>query len=230
MPKRRPKRLFVASLTSPLPACGERSSEARVRGRRRESEQRMAQGAVDILRMLRQRPRPLFPTFSPRAGRRRCADGGERHSSSPRRRLRLDKPSLNEVHLLRISPPYQDAGRVTPAGGASAVPAGRGSSPRLPGGLGKTRPVRHHDRSAGAISLDWDFEARVMPASDAWKPAVGLASCVAMRSVFRTIGTGAPNKSREVAWLELSGGVRSLPQVPWWNAERRARRKARAVP
>ena len=43
-----------------------------------------------------------------------------------------------------------------------------------------------------------------------------------MRSVFRTIGTGAPNKSQEVAWLELSGGVRSLPQVPWWNAERRA--------
>jgi hypothetical protein len=51
-----------------------------------------------------------------------------------------------------------------------------------------------------------------------------------MRSVFRTIGAGAPNKSQEVAWLKLSGGVRSLPQVPWWNAERRARRKARAVP
>jgi hypothetical protein len=51
-----------------------------------------------------------------------------------------------------------------------------------------------------------------------------------MRAVFRTIGTGAPNYSQEVAWLELSGGVRSLPQVPWWNAERRARRKARAVP
>jgi hypothetical protein len=50
-----------------------------------------------------------------------------------------------------------------------------------------------------------------------------------MRSVFRTIGTGAPNTSQEVAWLELSGGVRSLPQVPWWNAERRARRKARAA-
>jgi len=50
-----------------------------------------------------------------------------------------------------------------------------------------------------------------------------------MRSVFRTIGAGAPNTSQEVAWLELSGGVRSLPQVPWWNAERRARRKARAA-
>jgi hypothetical protein len=40
--------------------------------------------------------------------------------------------------------------------------------------------------------------------------------------VFRTIGARAPNKSWEVAWLELSGGVRSRPQVPWWNAERRA--------
>ena len=49
-----------------------------------------------------------------------------------------------------------------------------------------------------------------------------FALCVAMRSVFRTIGAGAPSWSWEVAWLELSGGVRSLPQVPWWNAERRA--------
>ena len=60
-------------------------------------------------------------------------------------------------------------------------------------------------------------------------------ACVAMRSVFRTIGTRALNYSQEVAWLELSGGVRSLPQVPWRNAERRARlpqagEKARAVP
>jgi hypothetical protein len=99
------------------------------------------------------------------------------------------------------------------------------------GRLGQDTPVRHHDRSAGAISLDWDFEARVMPASGAWKAGSPASRwCVAMRSVFRTIGTGAPNKSWEVAWLELSGGVRSLPQVPWWNAERRARRKARAVP
>ena len=31
--------------------------------------------------------------------------------------------------------------------------------------------------------------------------------------------------SQEVRELELSGGVRSLPQVPWWNAGRRARPK-----
>jgi hypothetical protein len=67
-------------------------------------------------------------------------------------------------YKLRISPPYKDAGRVTPSGGASAVPAGVGSSPAHSGGLGKTRAVRHHDRSAGAISLDWDSKARVTPA------------------------------------------------------------------
>ena len=33
--------------------------------------------------------------------------------------------------------------------------------------------------------------------------------------------------SQEVRELELSGGVRSLPQVPWWNAGRRARPKRR---
>ena len=31
--------------------------------------------------------------------------------------------------------------------------------------------------------------------------------------------------SQEVRELELSGGVRSLPQVPWWNAGRRPRPK-----
>ena len=32
----------------------------------------------------------------------------------------LDISSQNEVQIHRISPPYQDAGRVTPVGGASA--------------------------------------------------------------------------------------------------------------
>ena len=43
-----------------------------------------------------------------------------------------------------------------------------------PGRLGQDTPGRHHDRTAGAISLDWDFEARVTPASDAWKPVLWL--------------------------------------------------------
>ena len=56
------------------------------------------------------------------------------------------------------------------------------------GRFGQDTPGRHHDRSAGAISLDWDSKARVTPASDAWRPAVGFASCVAMCAIFRTIG------------------------------------------
>ncbi len=35
-----------------------------------------------------------------------------------------------------------------------------------------------------------------------------------------------PQEARE---LELSGGVWSLPQVPWWNADRRARDASRAA-
>jgi hypothetical protein len=35
--------------------------------------------------------------------------------------------------------------------------------------------------------------------------------------------------SQEARELELSGGVRSLPQVPWWDAERRARDASRAA-
>ena len=37
------------------------------------------------------------------------------------------------------------------------------------GRLGQDTPGRHHDRTAGAISLDWDSKARVTPASDAWE-------------------------------------------------------------
>src|SRR5215472_4994309 len=90
---------------------------------------------------------------------------------------------------------------VTPAGGARAVPAGRGSSPPLPGSFGNT-PGRHYDRSAIG-SLDWDRDGGV---------------------------TAAESKSQE-ARLELNGGVGSLPQEPRWNAGRRsAPRWARAAP
>jgi hypothetical protein len=64
----------------------------------------------------------------------------------------------------------------------------------LPGGFGKT-PGRHHDRSATVIA------------------GLGQAGAGNARS-FAT--------SQEVR-LELSGGVSSLPQVPWWDADRRAR-------
>ena len=82
---------------------------------------------------------------------------------------------------------------VTPADGAGAVPAGAGSSPALPGGFGQTSG-RHDDRPA-AMSLDWDRRRRVTPVS-------------------------RPRPRKNV--LELSGGVRSSPQAPWWDADRRA--------
>jgi hypothetical protein len=78
--------------------------------------------------------------------------------------------------------------------GASAVPAGGASSAPLPGGFGTT-PGRHYDRPATVIAGRGQAEA-------------DNARLLA--------------KSQEVR-LELSGGVSSLPQVPRWNAGRRAR-------
>jgi len=63
---------------------------------------------------------------------------------------------------------------------------------------GKT-PGRHDDRSA-TLSLDWDRS----PSGNAWR---------------------MPRPRKRV--LELSGGVGSRPQVPRWNAVRRARRVRR---
>jgi hypothetical protein len=40
---------------------------------------------------------------------------------------------------------------------------------------------------------------------------------------FEPSGSRAPTEFQEARKLELSGGVRSLPQAPWWNADRRAR-------
>ncbi len=93
------------------------------------------------------------------------------------------------------------------------------------GRLGQDTPDRHHDRYAGAISLGWDSKARVMPASDAWEagPSASRKNVLRCARSFEPSGLRALSLSWEVAWLKLSGGVRSLPQVPWWNAERRAR-------
>jgi hypothetical protein len=63
------------------------------------------------------------------------------------------------------------------------------------------------------MSLDWDRKERVTPA----KNVHGLSNHRdrALR----------PSPRKRV--LELSGGVRSLPQAPWWNADRRARDASR---
>ncbi len=134
-------------------------------------------------------------------------------------------------YKVRISPPYKDAGRVTPSGGASAAPAGGGSSPSRSGGLGKTRPTGI--MTGTRVQSRWAGTARRgscprVTQSKAGPPASRKNALRCARS-FEPSGLRAPSLSWEVAWLKLSGGVRSLPQVPWWNAERRARRKARAV-
>ncbi len=64
-------------------------------------------------------------------------------------------------------------------------------------------PGRHYDRSAG------------QPAA-LGRPGTGNARPYLV-------------PSQEARELELSGGVRSLPQVPWWNADRRARDASRAA-
>jgi hypothetical protein len=79
------------------------------------------------------------------------------------------------------------------AGGRGECSEG-GSSLPSPGGSGKT-PGRHHDRSARS-SLDWDR---------------GRA------------GNTRRSRVPGSAYLELSCGVRSPQQEPWWNADRRAR-------
>ena len=84
-----------------------------------------------------------------------------------KKRRRINGRSSLDAKML-TTPPHQLEGGavslpqgrrpVTPAGGARAVPAGRGSSPPLPGGFGNT-PGRHYDRSAIG-SLDWDRRRR----------------------------------------------------------------------
>jgi len=129
-----------------------------------------------------------------------------------------------------ISLTYQDAGRVTPGGGASAVPAGGGSSLPLPGGFGKTRPAGMMTGLRVQARWTGTNKARVTPAGEA-RLAHRFASH-ALRSARSFEPSGrAPDLVPGSAWLKLSGGVRSLPQAPWWNAGRRARPlRARAAP
>src|SRR3984885_9552249 len=87
--------------------------------------------------------------------------------------------------------------RVTPAAGASRFPRAWVVS-SAPGRLRADTPGRPYDRSAGNIArctVDGRERGKPVPTS----PVPGSAS------------------------LELSGDVRSLPQVPGWNADTRAR-------
>jgi len=76
-----------------------------------------------------------------------------------------------------------------------------GLSALLPGGSGPKRP-------AGITT-----GLRVIPPAALGRPGVGNAHPYLV-------------PSQEARELELSGGVRSRPQEPWWNAGRRARPRA----
>jgi hypothetical protein len=123
-------------------------------------------------------------------------------------------------------PLAKDAGRRHRTVGAGTVPAGEASSASLPGGFGSKRP-------AGT-------EPAIGPATSGRTRWTGPRPRLRKRRLSKNKGAlhwrwqGAGNArssvapSQEVRELKLSGGVRSLPQVPRWNAERRARPK-RAV-
>src|SRR5580698_7140574 len=90
--------------------------------------------------------------------------------------------------------------RVTPAVRGECGSRGRGCHPRSRAAPGQNaRPAR--------------------------RPACGLITPAALGRPG--VGNAHPYlvPSQEARELELSGGVRSLPQVPWWNAGRRARPK-----
>ncbi len=100
------------------------------------------------------------------------------------------------------------------------------------GRLGQDTADRHHDRSAGAISLDWDFEARVMPASGAIEVRFAASRKNALRCVrlsnHRDVRSDLFPGSR-VAQAERWRSVATASAV----VERReasAPRRARAVP
>jgi hypothetical protein len=89
---------------------------------------------------------------------------------------------------------------VTPIGRGECGSRGRGCHPRSRAAPGQNaRPAR--------------------------RPACGLITPAALGRPG--VGNAHPYlvPSQEARELELSGGVRSLPQVPWWNAGRRARPK-----
>ena len=89
---------------------------------------------------------------------------------------------------------------MTPVGRGECGSRGRGCQPRSRAAPGKKRP-------AGTTT-----GPRATSPAALGRPGVGNAHPYLV-------------PSQEVRELELSGGVRSLPQVPWWNAGRRARPK-----
>jgi hypothetical protein len=161
-------------------------------------------------RMTRTPPPPL-PQGQPRFPRRFQCDG-----RIGRYNFFVD---INPILGLKARSSRSMQGRrpVTPAGGARAVPAGRGSSPPLPGGFGIT-PGRHYDRPA-MRSLDWDWRGRVTPVLQfrprkrVWSRTAALVRCRKSRG-GTPVGLRAPlgaRRTRMVRSLVLGLPAFRLP-------------------
>jgi hypothetical protein len=118
------------------------------------------------------------------AGRRRNSD------------LNIDKrPQSGYITATPLT--CQDAIRPTTGWRSGCGSRGHGLVTCAPGRLRQDTPGRHHDRSAGAISLDGDRKARVTPAVARW-PGV-VRPRVAKRASFEPSGRArrpSPRKSR----------------------------------
>ena len=111
--------------------------------------------------------------------------------------------SLQFSYIAESSRP-QGRRRVTPAERGECGSRGWGCQPRSRAAPGRKRP-------AGMTT-----GLRVIPPAAPGRPGAD-----------NTRSSVVP--SRKARELELSGGVRSLPQAPWWNADRRARPAGRAA-
>ena len=102
---------------------------------------------------------------------------------------------------------------MTPAGGAGRFP--RVGARHLRSRAASARYVRPASRPVCELEL-----------AGLGQEGAGNAREKGARS-FEPSGSRAPTVSREARKLKLSGGVRSLPRAPWWNADRRARPQGR---
>ena len=151
---------------------------------------------------------------------------------SPMQQPSLDKASPNAVRYQRIRPvPGRRPGDSVRRGECGS----RGS--RLVtlalGRLGQDTPGRHHDRTAGAISLDWDSKARVTDGGSA--PAVARAgpACPSPENswrlrarrvrVRRSRGGCGPGVSEPGEVVAAAGPACPSPEKSWRLRARRVR-------
>ncbi len=126
----------------------------------------------------------------------RAPNGKRQGGSSPIMRIIIDKRPLFS-YITPTPLTYQDAIRRTTGWRSGCGSRGHGLVTCAPGRLRQDTPGRHHDRTAGAISLDGDRKARVTPAVTRW--AGVFRPCVAKCASFEPSGRAlrpSPRKSR----------------------------------